>query len=120
VEISIERRNSRRFQITLPLLFRWNDGIAHYNAGKSVNIGQGGMFLIATNIPPMGTDVELEFVLPAFDSVPRPTRLHCIGLVSRTETCCQVAGFAIAGRFENVFEAKADTPEPVESLDVGT
>ncbi len=96
---SIERRNSRRFEIALPLLLRWTDGRSHYDAGHCVNIGQGGMFVIAAKTPPLGIEVEVEFVLPAFSLVSRPTRLHCVGRVSRIETCYQLTGFAVAGQF---------------------
>lgn len=99
VDQSIERRNSRRFQITLPLLLRWTDGVGHYVAGHCVNIGQGGMFILAAKVPPIGVEVEVEFDLPAFGWVPRPTRLHCVGRVSRVETCYQLTGFAVAGHF---------------------
>jgi hypothetical protein len=99
VNQSIERRKSRRFQIALPLLLRWNDSVDHYDAGHCVNIGQGGMFVLAPKMPPVGMEVELEFVLPAFGSVPRPTWFHCVGRVNRVETCYQLTGFAVAGEF---------------------
>ena len=105
VDRSIERRNSQRFQIALPLLLRWTDGGSHYDAGHCVNIGQGGMFVFAATTPPLGGDVEIEFVLPPFSSVPRPTRLQCVGRVSRVEACYQLSGFAITGQFENKIEA---------------
>ena len=97
VDQSIERRNSRRFEIALPLLLHWTDSKDHYNSGHCLNIGQGGMFVLAAQTPPVGIQVELEFVLPAFGSVPRRTRLYCVGRVSRVEKCCQVKGFAVAG-----------------------
>jgi hypothetical protein len=108
VDQSIERRNSRRFQIALPLLLRWTDSADHYHAGHCVNIGQGGMFVLAPKIPPVGMEVEVEFVLPAFGSVPRPTRLHCVGRVSRVEACYQLTGFAVAGHFVEELRATPD------------
>ena len=119
VDQSIERRNSRRFQIALPLLLRWTNGVDHYDAGHCVNIGQGGMFVLAAKTPPVGSEVEVEFVLPAFGSVPRPTRLHCVGRVSRVETCYQLSGFAVAGQFVGELQAKPDASVSVnESPDV--
>jgi len=101
VDRSIERRNSLRFQIALSLLLRWTDGTNHYDTGHCVNIGQGGMFVLAARTPPVGVEVEVEFVLPAFGGVTRSTRLHCVGRVSRVEMCHQLKGFAIAGQFVN-------------------
>jgi hypothetical protein len=114
VDHSIERRNSRRFQIALPLLLRWTDSGSHYDAGHCVNIGMGGMFVLAAKVPPVGTEVEVEFSLPAFGWVPRPTRLHCVGRVSRVETCYQLAGFAVAGRFVSELPDTHDACVPVD------
>jgi hypothetical protein len=109
VDRSIERRNSRRFQIALPLLLRWTGGGSHYDSGHCVNIGQGGMFVLAATTPPVGGEVEIEFVLPPFGSVPRPTRLHCVGRVSRVEVCYQLKGFAVAGQFVDECQAMPTT-----------
>ena len=107
---SIERRNSRRFQIELPLLLRWSDNASHYDSGHCVNIGQGGMFVLTATTPPLGGKVEIEFVLPPFGSVPHATRLHCVGRVSRVETCCQLKGFAVSGRVVDECQAAPDKP----------
>ena len=96
---SIERRNSRRFQVSLPSLLRWADSEDHIDAGHCVNISQGGVFLLAANSPPLGTDVEVDLVVPASALVRYPVRLRCVGRVSRTEICLGVKGFAVAGRF---------------------
>ena len=112
---SIERRTSRRFQIVLPVLFRWADSVEHYDAGHCANIGQGGMFILAAKYPPPGVEVVVEFALPAFDLVPHPVKLRCIGLVCRVETCYQVNGFAVAGNF-----ADATVEEPfIKSVTAG-
>lgn len=98
---SIERRNSRRFQIVLPLSIRWTDSVDHYAVGHSVNICRGGMFILAEKSPPHGLEVEVEFVVPPSDLVPRPVRLRCIGQVRRVEMSYPLKGFAIAGQFVN-------------------
>lgn len=101
MEHSIERRASRRFHIVLPVLFRWADTAEHYDSGHCGNIGQDGMFVLAAKCPPPGVEVVVEFALPAFNLVPHPVKLRCIGLVSRVENCYQLNGFAVAGRFVN-------------------
>jgi hypothetical protein len=112
VDQSIERRNSRRFEIALPLLLRWTDNVYHYDAGHCVNIGQGGMFVLAAKTPPVGIEVEIEFVLPAFGRMPRSIRLHCVGRVSRIEKCHQLQGFAVAGQFVNERQAEPEGAGP--------
>jgi PilZ domain len=101
VDKSIERRNFRRFQVALPVLLRWADGEGHVDIGHCVNIGHGGMFVLAGNSPPFEIEVEVEFVLPPSKFVPRPIRLRCIGRVIRAERCYGFKGFAVAGRFVN-------------------
>jgi hypothetical protein len=97
----IERRNSRRFPITLPVLFRWADGEEHYDVGHCGNIGSGGIFVFSTKCPPAGVEIDVELMLPAFDLVPHPVRLHCTGRVIRVEACYHLSGFAVAGQFED-------------------
>ena len=101
VSDSIERRYSRRFQISLPSLLRWADSKDHIDAGDCVNVSQGGVFVLAANSPPLGIEVEVDLVLPASGYVRRPVRLRCVGRVSRTEICFGFKGFAVAGRFLN-------------------
>jgi hypothetical protein len=102
VEPLLDRRSSRRFQIVLPVLFRWvDDSVEHYGVGHCGNVGPGGMFIVAAKCPPSGVGVKLEFALPAFDLVPHPLTLCCVGRVSRVEACYQLTGFAVAGRFVN-------------------
>ena len=110
---SIERRNSLRFEIALPLLLRWTDKSDHYDSGHCVNISQGGMFVLTVRTPPVGVEVEVEFVLPAFGGVTRPTRFHCVGRVSRVEMCHQLKGFAIAGQFVNELRAEQATCDSI-------
>jgi hypothetical protein len=100
VDRSIDRRAFRRFRFSAPVLFRWADSEEHYDAGNSGNVGRGGMFIFASKCPPLGTQVEIEFTIPAFDRIPRQLRFCCKGQVIRVETCYEVAGFAVAGRIE--------------------
>lgn len=67
------------------------------------------MFVVAAVTLSVGAKVEVEFVLPAFGLVPRPMRLHCVGRVSRVETCYQVKGFAVAGQFTDELQAQPST-----------
>ena len=101
MDLSIDRRASRRFQIVLPVLFRWSDSVERYAVGDCTNIGQGGLFILASKCAALGAAIEIEFSLPAFDMVPYPIKLRCTGRVSRVETCYQLSGFAVSGQFAN-------------------
>ena len=59
------------------------------------------MFILTAKCPSLGAEIVVEFALPAFDLVPHPVKLRCIGRVSRIETCYQLNGFAVAGNFAN-------------------
>jgi hypothetical protein len=106
VDHSIDRRASRRFQISLPVLFRWVDSVRHYEVGQCENIGSGGMFVLAKRCPPLGSEIDVEFNTPAFDLVPHSVRVRGVGRVCRIETCYHLTGFAIAGKFVNEVETK--------------
>ena len=97
---SIDRRAFCRFRFLVPVLFRWADSVEHYDVGRSGNVGMGGMFIFTSKCPPVGTQVEMEFVIPAFDHITRQVRFLCKGQVTRVETCYGVAGFAVAGSIE--------------------
>jgi hypothetical protein len=97
---SIDRRACRRFRFLVPVLFRWADSAEHYDVGHSGNVGLGGMFILASKCPPVGTQVEIDFTIPAFDRIPRQLRFCCKGQVTRVETCYEIAGFAVAGCIE--------------------
>ena len=97
---SIDRRIFHRFRFSVPVLFRWADSAEHYDVGKSGNVGLGGMFIFTSKCPPVGTQVEIDFTIPAFDRIPRQVRFCCKGQVTRVETCYEVAGFAMAGLIE--------------------
>ena len=95
---SIDRRAFRRFRIFVPVLFRWADSAEHYDVGHSGNVGLGGMFVLTSKCPPVGTEVEIDFTIPAFERIPRQLRFCCKGQVCRVETCYEIAGFAVVGR----------------------
>jgi len=85
----------------VPVLFRWADSAEHYDVGHSGNVGLGGMFILTSKCPPVGTEVEIDFAIPAFDRIPRQVRFCCKGRVTRVESCYEVAGFAVVGRIES-------------------
>jgi hypothetical protein len=60
------------------------------------------MFILTSKCPPVGTEVEIDFAIPAFDRIPRQVRFCCKGRVTRVESCYEVAGFAVVGRIEEV------------------
>jgi PilZ domain len=96
---SIERRSSRRFQIVLPVLFRWADTEKHHEAGQSENISKDGISVLTKNCPPLGAKVEVEFSLPISDLIRQTIRIRYVGHVCRVESSFQPKSFALAGQW---------------------
>ena len=106
VEQSTKQRTCRRFELASPVLFGWSDRSEHHEVGYCTNLGLGGIFVLATKSPPIGTQVDLEVVIRAFDPVPGELRLKCTGRVVRIQAWDQLSGFAVAGRFEDEIARK--------------
>ena len=102
MDTSKARRAFRRFQLAVPVLFRWREEEEHSEIGCCTNIGTGGLFVLTTRCPPVETKVKVEIVLPALDPAAREVRINCVGRVIRTQDNGDVsaAGFAVAGSFE--------------------
>ena len=114
VEQSTKQRTCRRFELASPVLFGWSDRSEHYEVGYCTNLGLGGIFVLATKSPPIGTQVDLEVVIRAFDPVPGELRLKCTGHVVRMQAWDQLSGFAVAGRFEDEI-ARKSYPSGIDS-----
>jgi hypothetical protein len=102
VNCSPGRRAFRRFQLAVPVLFRWREQDEHREVGCCVNIGLGGLFVLSTKFPPVATEVQVEVMLPAFDPAAREVRINCVGRVIRTQQSghLSLAGFAVAGSLQ--------------------
>lgn len=97
----IERRTRARFRLVFPVIFRWSDGTEHSAVGYCRNIGLGGMFVVTGDCPLVGTELEIDVVVPTFDAVPRETLFRHRGETVRTQGCEDLLGFAVAGNFED-------------------
>lgn len=96
-----EQRFFRRFDVVLPVLFRWLDNSEHCDVGYCRNIGLGGVFVQSTKVPPVAVPVNLEVVISALDWVEGELLLNFSGHVTRVEARGQFSGFATAGKFED-------------------
>ncbi len=96
------RRAFRRFQLTVPALFRWKESEERREIGCCTNIGMGGLFVLTTKCPPVEAEVHVEVMLPALDPAVREVRLNCVGRVIRKQECGRLTaeGFAVAGSLE--------------------
>jgi PilZ domain len=91
-----ERRHSRRFQLAVPVLYRWKDATDRYDIGCCRDISATGIFVLSTHCPTMHTEVDVEVVLPASDPLSSEVRLRCKGRVVRIQTRDDLVGFGFA------------------------
>jgi hypothetical protein len=96
----IERRSRSRFQLVFPVVFHWQDGVAHTGLGYCRNIGLGGALIVTSSCPPMGAEVQIDVVVPAFDPAPGEILFRHTGCTVRIQACEDLLGFAVAGEFE--------------------
>lgn len=97
----IDQRTRARFRLVFPVIFHWSDGTEHSAVGYCRNIGLGGTFIVTSNCPPVGTEIEIDVVVPAFGPTPKEILFRHTGRVTRIQACKDLLGFAVAGQFEN-------------------
>jgi hypothetical protein len=99
---AMQQRESVRFQIRLPVIFRWNDEQVgrQQNGGFTRDISTRGLFVYSPMPPPSGVTVELEVMLPPIEESGHGVRLQSEGRVLRIERKGEHIGFAATGTFD--------------------
>ena len=96
-----QRRAAVRYQLRLPVIFHWNDGVDHTEGGFTRDVARDGAFIISSQCPPVGSDVRIEVLVPSFDAPFRELRVECMGKVMRVEADFGYKGFGVCGRFDD-------------------
>lgn len=94
-----ERRTALRYPLRLPVVFSWQDdaGRVHGCDGYCRDLGSRGIYVTAQLVPPLGASVEMNVFLPRPGHSTRPSEIHAIGRVVRSEQNAPTAetpGFA--------------------------
>ena len=99
---AVQQRESVRFNLRLPVIFRWNDeqGARQQNGGFTRDISRRGLFVYSLIPPSSGVTVELEVMLPPLAESGHGVRLQSEGRVLRIERKGEKAGFAATGDFD--------------------
>jgi hypothetical protein len=99
---AVQRRESVRFHLRLPVIFRWNDEQSgrQQNAGFTRDISKEGLFVYSPIPPPLDVAVELEVMLPPLEESGHGVRLQSEGRVLRIERKGEHTGFAATGDFD--------------------
>lgn len=73
----------------------------HSAVGYCRNVGLGGIFIVTGDCPPVGVEIKIEVVVPAFDPAPKEILFRHTGRVTRIQACKDLLGFAVVGKFED-------------------
>jgi hypothetical protein len=82
-----ERRTALRYPLRLPVVFSWQDDSGHIQGcdGYSRDLGSRGIYVYAELVPPLGVSVEMNVFLPRPEHSARPSEIHAVGRVVRSE-----------------------------------
>jgi hypothetical protein len=82
-----ERRTALRYPLRLPVVCSWQDenGRVQGCDGYSRDLGSRGIYVQAEMVPPLGVSVEMNVFLPRPEHSARPSEIHAIGRVVRSE-----------------------------------
>jgi hypothetical protein len=82
-----ERRTALRYPLRLPVVFSWQDENGRLQGcdGYSRDLGSRGIYVQAEVAPPLGVSVEMNVFLPRPEHSARPSEIHAIGRVVRSE-----------------------------------
>ena len=83
----MERRGTTRYPLRLVVTFSWKDeiGIVQGSQGESRDINGRGIYVHSKLIPPIGSAVEMNVLLPQLESLKRQAELHAEGRVVRID-----------------------------------
>jgi hypothetical protein len=82
-----ERRTALRYPLRLPVVFSWQDEDGRIQGcdGYSRDLGSRGIYVYAEQVPPLGASVEMNVFLPRPEHSCRPSEIHAVGRVVRSE-----------------------------------
>lgn len=91
----MDRRQSARYELRVPVLFHWADG--HTAGGFSRDLSQAGAYVVCEtdDCPERGVALALEVWLPSLQAETQGLKLKLRGIVVRTCGASEPAGFAV-------------------------
>jgi PilZ domain len=115
-----ERRTALRYPLRLPVVFSWQDerGRVQGSDGYCRDLGSRGIYVHSGLVPPLGVSVEMNVFLPRPEHSSRPSEIHAIGRVVRSEQAAseQGCGFATMNHTTLLRETRGQRSEDRDSL----
>src|SRR6201986_2908281 len=111
-----ERRTALRSPLRLRVVFSWQDdsGRVHGCDGYCRDLGSRGIYVTAQLVPPLGVSVEMNVFLPRPGHSTRPSEIHAIGRVVRSERqapASEIPGFAAMNHTTRLRETRGGQAE---------
>jgi hypothetical protein len=115
-----ERRTALRYPLRLPVVFSWQDenGRVQGGDGYSRDLGSRGIYVYSEVVPPLGVSVEMNVFLPRPEHSARPSEIHAIGRVVRSErhgSPARGCGFAAMNHTTLLREARSQKADQQDS-----
>lgn len=99
MENTDDRRASRRFTMSLPVVIRPNGrGRTEERLGQTRDVSFRGLYFTTDADCDAGAEIEFVLTLPKEITLATDVKIHCFGRVVRVEP--QVAGRGVAARIE--------------------
>jgi hypothetical protein len=93
-----ERRKRSRYQVQIPVLFRWDSGLVQTQGGFTRDVSLKGFFVNSTVAPPLNARIRCEILMPASVSIAGNV-IKAEGRVVRLANCREGRGFAVMAKF---------------------
>jgi hypothetical protein len=111
-----ERRTALRYPLRLPVVFSWQDDAGRVQGcdGYCRDLGSRGIYVQTEEVPPLGVSVEMNVFLPRPEHSARPSEIHAIGRVVRSENrtaTSERCGFAAMNHTTRLRETRAQKSE---------
>ena len=93
-----ERRKRSRYQVQIPVLFRWESGLVQTEGGFTRDVSVKGFFVNSTVVPPLNARLRCEILMPASVSIAGNV-IKAEGRVVRLASRHEGRGFAVMAKF---------------------
>ena len=101
VTLKLQRRDAVRYKLRLPVIFHWKEDCERTEGGFTCDVALDGALIRSPRCPPIGTDVQIEVLLPTPDRSGDDVKIDCIGMVIRISNQGGLTCFGVQGNFDD-------------------
>ena len=99
------RKSPARYNLRLPVIFHWNDGIEHTEGGFTRDVGIDGALILCTHCPPLGSTIKVEVLVPSPNQDNEELWIGGVGKVTGITGGTGCAVFGVRGVFDEIHAA---------------